>query len=50
MAENNPLILYQKLRDTLRRYIPTTLPISRNYPELKKAFLYGGHRYVLVHR
>ena len=38
MTENNPLILYQHLRDTLRRYIPTTLPISRNYPELKKAF------------
>ena len=38
MTENNPLILYRQLRDTLRRYIPTTLPISRNYPELKKAF------------
>jgi ATP-dependent helicase YprA (DUF1998 family) len=38
MTENNPLILYRHLRDTLRRYIPTTLPISRNYPELKKAF------------
>lgn len=38
MAENNPLILYQHLCDTLRRYIPTTLPVSRNFPELKKAF------------
>jgi len=38
MAENNPLILYRNLRDTLRRYIPTTLPISRNYPQLTQAF------------
>lgn len=38
MAEHNPLILYHTLRDTLRRYIPTTLPISRNYPELRKKF------------
>lgn len=38
MAENNPLILYRNLSDTLRRYIPTTLPISRNYPKLKQEF------------
>lgn len=38
MTENNPLILYRNLRDTLKRYIPTTLPISRNYPKLKQEF------------
>jgi len=48
MAENNPLILYRQLRDTLRRYIPTTLPISRNYPELKKAFQAVLNEEVLV--
>ena len=38
MSEHNPLVLYRNLRDTLRRYIPTTLPISRRYPELRQAF------------
>ena len=38
MSERNPLVLYRSLRDTLRRYIPTTLPISRRYPELRQAF------------
>jgi len=38
MSEHNPLVLYHQLRDTLRRYIPTTLPISRTYPQLRQAF------------
>lgn len=38
MSEHNPLILYRTLRDTLRRYIATTLPISRRYPTLQRAF------------
>jgi hypothetical protein len=38
MSEHNPLILYGNLRDTLRRYIPTTLPISRRYPNLRQGF------------
>lgn len=38
MSEHNPLVLYRQLRDTLRRYIPTTLPISRGYPQLRQAF------------
>ena len=38
MSEHNPLVLYNRLRGTLRRYIPTTLPISRGYPQLRQAF------------
>ncbi|NEV62345.1 DEAD/DEAH box helicase [Thiorhodococcus minor] len=38
MSEHNPLVLYRTLRDTLRRYIPTTLPISRRYPILRREF------------
>ena len=38
MSEHNPLLLYRNLRDTLNRYIPTTLPISRRYPGLRRAF------------
>lgn len=38
MAESNPLELFRTLRETLERYIPTTLPISRRYPELGRAF------------
>lgn len=38
MSEHNPLILYTTLRDTLRRYITTTLPISRRYPILRSEF------------
>lgn len=38
MSENNPLILYKELTETLQRYISTTLPIARRYPELKKKF------------
>ena len=38
MSENNPLVLFETLQETLRRYIPTTLPISRRYPALQKQF------------
>jgi hypothetical protein len=38
MTERNPFVLYRTLRDTLRRYIPTTLPISRRYPKLREEF------------
>ncbi len=38
MYESNPLVLYETLNQTLRRYISTTLPISRRYPRLQDAF------------
>ena len=38
MSENNPLVLYNTIKDTLQRYIPTTLPISRRYPSLQSEF------------
>ncbi len=38
MNETNPLNLVKDLRDTLQRYIGTTLPISRRYPELGAEF------------
>lgn len=38
MYESNPLILFESLNSTLRRYISTTLPISRRYPRLQEAF------------
>ncbi|MFK5925774.1 MAG: DEAD/DEAH box helicase [Desulfuromusa sp.] len=38
MSENNPLVLFETLQETLRRYIPTTLPISRRYPSLQDEF------------
>lgn len=38
MTENNPLQLHKELIETLERYIPTTLPIANNYPELKNKF------------
>ena len=38
MADNNPLELYHSLKNTLERYIPTTLPVSRRYPALDKKF------------
>ena len=38
MHESNPLTLFEKLNHTLRRYISTTLPISRRYPQLQEAF------------
>lgn len=39
MAEANPLLLVESLRRVLYRYIPTTLPVSRNYPLLRRKFL-----------
>ena len=38
MFEANPITLVDTLKDTLRRYISTTLPISRRYPNLQKEF------------
>jgi hypothetical protein len=38
MPEYNPIELTKTLRETLTRYIPTTLPISRRYPELRQRF------------
>src|SRR3989304_2997977 len=38
MNESNPIHLVESLRDTLRRYIATTLPISRRYPRLGEEF------------
>lgn len=38
MSENNPLILYDTLKNTLQRYITTTLPIAHHYPELRRTF------------
>ena len=38
MLENNPFALFETLSETLNRYIPTTLPISRRYPNLRKEF------------
>lgn len=39
MLETNPLELVKTLRNTIERYISTTLPISRRYPKLQGAFL-----------
>lgn len=36
--DTNPLNLVEELRETLQRYIPTTLPVNRNYPNLRKEF------------
>ncbi|MGM0608261.1 MAG: DEAD/DEAH box helicase [Candidatus Muiribacteriota bacterium] len=38
MSETNPIKLVDILKDTLERYIATTFPVSRRYPELKKEF------------
>ena len=38
MYESNPLVLFESLNNTLRRYISTTLPISRRYPRLQESF------------
>lgn len=38
MAESNPILLAQSLRSTLHRYLRTSLPISRNYPKLRKQY------------
>ncbi len=39
MSESNPIKLAKNLENTLRRYIPTTLPVSRRYPLLRERFL-----------
>ena len=36
--DTNPLKLVDELKATLQRYISTTLPISRNHPELRDRF------------
>jgi ATP-dependent helicase YprA (DUF1998 family) len=36
--DTNPLNLVEELRETLQRYIPTTLPINRKYPQLREEF------------
>lgn len=38
MADSNPIALVDELKQTLERYIPTTLPISRRYPRLREEF------------
>jgi hypothetical protein len=38
MAESNPLVLAHTLKSTLHRYLRTSLPISRNYPKLRKQY------------
>jgi hypothetical protein len=38
MSESNPLVLFNTLKDTLQRYISTTLPISQRYPRLQSEF------------
>src|ERR1043166_8023875 len=36
MTERNPIQLGRELEDTLRRYLRTALPISRNFPKLRQ--------------
>lgn len=36
MSETNPLVLVDNLKSTLHRYITTTLPVSRRYPNLQQ--------------
>lgn len=38
MFESNPVVLVDTLNDTIKRYITTTLPVSRQYPKLQQAF------------
>lgn len=38
MLETNPIVLVDILKDTLKRYITTTLPVSRQYPKLQQEF------------
>lgn len=38
MTERNPIQLGRELEDTLRRYLRTALPISRNFPKLRQQF------------
>ena len=48
MSDSNPLVLFNTLQETLRRYIPTTLPVSRRYPSLQGAFEDLLHKQPLV--
>lgn len=36
MSETNPIVLVENLKSTLHRYITTTLPVSRRYPNLQQ--------------
>jgi ATP-dependent helicase YprA (DUF1998 family) len=38
MTERNPISLGRELEETLRRYLRTALPISRNFPKLRQQF------------
>ena len=48
MKDTNPIELAEHLRETLERYITTTLPVSRRYPLLAKAFRGAVARETLV--
>ena len=36
MAEQNPILLGREIETTLRRYLRSALPVSRNYPRLRE--------------
>ena len=36
MPEQDPVLLGQEIEATLRRYLRSALPISRNYPQLRE--------------
>ncbi len=38
MLETNPIVLVDILKNTLKRYITTALPVGHQYPKLQKAF------------
>lgn len=48
MSEANPITLIETLRGTLRRYISTTLPISRRYHKLQEEFYHLVEKQTLV--
>ena len=48
MSEVNPFILVDTLKETLRRYISTTLPINRRYRNLQKEFVKLVKKQILV--
>ena len=48
MFEANPITLVDTLKGTLRRYISTTLPISRRYPKLQEEFYHLVKNQILV--
>lgn len=48
MPESNPFELVNSLRAALRRYLPTALPVSRNYPRLRAEFSRQVHQHALV--